>query len=268
VRQLEGGLTNTNYLVTRRGEQFVVRIVGDNGQVLVTDRTIEESAMRRAVEAGISPELVLFVQPEGHVVTRYLVDARPLTIEEFTSPEMVPRLAERLKRVHGLGAINGVFDPYADIWRWLDVLTARGTNLPARLGSLLERVTAIEQRRMPLDQREIVLCHNDPYHLNFLDDGTLWLIDWEYAGMGDLWYDLASIGYVLDSDARDLLLESYFGSVTAHMRRDLASLICVVLCWNVVWSLIQMHGGVAGFDYLGFAEELLDSVPPGSSPLE
>jgi len=262
VVSLKGGLTNTNYLVSGGRDQFVVRVVGENGPVLVADRTIEEAAMRRAVEANISPELVVFVQPEGHIVTRYLADAHPLTTAEFASSEMIPRLAHRLKLVHELEPIEGIFDPYATIWQWLAILDARGTAWPSRLAVLLARVGAIEGERMPMSRGDRVLCHNDPYHLNFLDDGALWLIDWEYAGMGDLMYDLGSIGYVLDTDGRDLLLESYFGTIDEQKRRDLDSLICVVLCWNVCWSLVQMQGGVSGFDYLAYAEQLLDRVPP------
>jgi thiamine kinase-like enzyme len=262
VRRLEGGLTNTNYLVDADGELFVVRIIGDNGPVLVVDRATEEAAMRRAEAAGITPEVVLFTQPEGHMVTRYLTDAKPLTIEAFTSRKTIPRLASRLRDVHALAPIEGTFDPYADIRRWLAVLERRGTPWPERLGPLVERVGVIESERVPLAASDVVLCHNDPYHLNFLDDGTLWMIDWEYAGMGDRMYDLASIGYVLDEGGRDLLIESYFDGPDHRRRQGLDAMICVVVCWNVVWSLIQMRGGVPGFDYLEFAEGLFGLLPP------
>ncbi len=36
------------------------------------------------------------------------------------------------------------------------------------------------------------LCHNDLLNANFLDDGTLRILDWEYAGMGDAFFDLAN----------------------------------------------------------------------------
>lgn len=208
----------------------------------------------------MAPEVVLFIQPEGHLVTRFLRDARPLTVDEFSAPEMIPRLASKMRDVHALGGIEGSFDPYDDIRRWLDVVDARGTSRPARLTPLLGRVAETERERLDVRASETVLCHNDPFHLNFLDDGFLWLIDWEYTGMGDPMYDLASIGYTLDRVGRDMLLESYFGSLKPEAQRDLDAQIEAVLCWNVVWSLIQMNGGVQGFDYFDFAEELLDSA--------
>lgn len=262
VGLLDGGLTNTNYLVDADGERFVVRIIGDNGPVLVRDRATEEAAMRRAEAAGITPEVILFIQPEGHMVTRYLDEAAPLTVGEFTAPETIPRLARRLRDVHALDPIDGTFDPYADIRRWLEVIDERGTPWPEGLDALLDRVERIERRCTPSVDGDLVLCHNDPYHLNFLDDGnSLWMIDWEYAGMGDRMYDLASIGYVLDRSGRDLLIESYFGILDPQRRFGLDDMICVVVCWNVVWSLIQMHGGVEGFDYLAFAEGLFELLP-------
>ena len=265
VRILSGGLSNTSYLVGTEVGQFVVRIGCDNAQVLGIDRVGEEAAARRAQNAGIAPEILLFTHLEGHLVTRYLVNAHSLSIDEFTEPAMVARLGARLRDVHSLGSVDGRIDPYGDIRRWMALVQARGTTQPTRLASLLVRVDETERARTPVSESETVLCHNDPYHLNLLDDGTLWLIDWEYAGMGEAMYDLAGIARMLDSDGRDLLLESYFGSVEPDMRRDLDALIPVFVCWNVVWSLIETDGGVAGFDYLNLAEELLDRLPASGS---
>jgi thiamine kinase-like enzyme len=176
-------------------------------------------------------------------------------------PEMLHRIAVVLRDVHRLGPVHRRFDPYADIRRWMDLTEARGSTLPVRLGRLLDLVGETERERSPLPETEMVLCHNDPYHLNFLDDGALWLIDWEYAGMGDAMYDLAGIGYRLDDDGRDHLLTSYFGSVDSGSREHLEALIPVYICWNVVWSLVESDIGVAGFDYFDLAEDFLDWLP-------
>ncbi|MFV9672010.1 MAG: phosphotransferase, partial [Acidimicrobiia bacterium] len=237
VTPLIGGLTNRNYLVGPGGNQFVIRIAGENGSLLGVDRAREKEALDIAEAAGIMPPVSAFILPDGHSATRFIAGAHALSIDEFTSLSMVPRLAAMLRTVHGLERVEGIFDPYVDIERWMSLLRSKNTPLPSRLESLFQLVAVSKANRTRRSEREIVLCHNDPYHLNFLDDGALWLIDWEYAGMNDPMYDLAGIGYTLDDAGRDLLLEAYFGSATPGTRRDLEALIPVYLCWNVVWSL-------------------------------
>jgi thiamine kinase-like enzyme len=261
VTPLVGGLSNRNYLVEAAGAQFVIRIAGANGPLLGVDRVREKQILGIVEAAGITPHVEAFVLPDGHAATRFVAGAHALSIDEFTSPAMVPRLAAKLRDVHNLDRVDGVFDPYADITRWMNLLSSKDTPLPSRLKPLLELAIASKAIRPRPSEHDMVLCHNDPYHLNFLDNGSLWLIDWEYAGMNDPMYDLAGIGYTLDNDGRDLLLEAYFGSATTEARRDLDALIPVCLCWSVVWSLIQIDGGVKGFDYFGYSEKHLDWMP-------
>ena len=261
VRLLSGGLTNTSYLVDADGTQYVVRIGCDNARTLGINRVTEEAAIRLAHRAGITPEVMLFTQPEGDLVTRYLVGAHGLSVEEVVMPTMVARIAVLLGEVHALGPVDRRFDPYADIRRWARLNDARGLQRPERLGQLLDLVERTEREQAGPQDSELVLCHNDPYHLNFLDDGALWLIDWEYAGMGDAMYDLAGIAYRLDDDGRDHLLEAYFGGADPDRREHLEALIPVYICWNAVWSLVESVGGVDGFDYVNLAEEFLDWLP-------
>ena len=261
VKRLMGGLTNRSYVVGTVGSQFVIRIAGESGPLLGIDRVREKEVLDIVEVAGIMPHVAAFILPDGHSATRFISEAPALSIDEFTSPTVVPRLAAVLRDVHGLKHVEGIFGAYADIERWMNLLRSKGTPLPSRLGPLLELATASNALQARIPEHEMVLCHNDPYHLNFLDDGSLWLIDWEYAGMNDPMYDLAGIGYTLDDEGRDLLLEAYFGSVTPTHRHALGVLIPVYLCWNVVWSLVQIDGGISGFDYFDYSEELLDWMP-------
>jgi thiamine kinase-like enzyme len=261
VTRLIGGLTNRTYLVGAGGSQYVFRIAGDNAPLLGIDRVREKEVISIVEAAGIMPHVSAFILPDGHSATRYIAEAHALSIDEFTSPAMVPRLAAKLRDVHSLGHVEGIFDPFAEIERWMNLIALKGTPLPSRLEPLLELVAASKALRTRQLDHEMVLCHNDPYHLNFLDNGSLWLVDWEYAGMNNPMYDLAGIGYTLDDEGRDLLLRAYFGSATTEHRRALEALIPVSLCWNVVWSLIQIDGGLSGFDYFSYSEELLEWMP-------
>lgn len=260
VRLLSGGLTNTNYLVTADGERFVVRVSTANTAVLGIDRAREAAALRRATEARIAPETVAFLLPEGHSVTRFLDKARAFTSAEFSSPDTVRRVAARLQDIHSLGSVIGTFDPYGDIRRWLATTDERGVARPERLNAVVDLVDQTKARRR-MHGDEHVLCHNDPYYLNVLDDGNLWFIDWEYAGMGDPMFDIAGVGYSLDDEGRDILIEGYFGEVTDQHRSDLVEMVRVFLCWNVAWSLMQITSSQVERDYRQFAEGLLDITP-------
>ncbi len=257
---LSGGLTNTNYLVTADDQRYVVRIAGDDTDMLGIDRAREAAALRHAAAAGIAPPTEAFLLPEGHSVTAYLGDARTLTANEFAAPETVGRVARRIRDIHSLDPIIGSFDPYADIRRWMVVVDLQGITIPDRLPPLISEVFEIKGRR-GLTRKDQVLCHNDPYHLNVLDDGALWFIDWEYAGMGDAFYDLAGVAYALPEPEREALLEGYFGSVTDAHRQTLTDMIRVFLCWNIVWSLVQVDSGSTRHDDLAAVERLLDDVP-------
>lgn len=40
----------------------------------------------------------------------------------------------------------------------------------------------------------LTTCHNDPLNANFLRDGDhVWIVDYEYAGMGDVFFDLGNL---------------------------------------------------------------------------
>ena len=260
ARLLSGGLTNTNYLLTADGERFVVRVSTANTAVLGIDRAREAAALRRAGQAGIAPETVAFLLPEGHSVTRFLDGAQPFTPAEFSSPDTVQRVAARLRDIHALDPVIGTFDPYGDIRRWLATTDERGVVRPDRMHAVVALVDQTQRRRSQ-DRTALVLCHNDPYYLNVLDDGTLWFLDWEYAGMGDPLFDLAGVGYSLDDEGRDVLIDAYFGEVTDQYRHDLVDMIRLFLAWNVAWSLMHITSSSVDHDYRQFAEGLLDITP-------
>ena len=66
------GLTNANYLVTVDGERYVLRVSGKNSARLGINRQHEVAALKAAASMGIGPQVVSFLLPEGHLVTRWI----------------------------------------------------------------------------------------------------------------------------------------------------------------------------------------------------
>ncbi|MGH2489366.1 MAG: hypothetical protein ACRDFR_07100, partial [Candidatus Limnocylindria bacterium] len=79
---LSGGITNRNFLVTQSGEadRYVIRLAGNDTHLLGISREVEHAATVAAAGAGVGPEVVAFVRPEGYLVTRFIVGA-PVSLE-------------------------------------------------------------------------------------------------------------------------------------------------------------------------------------------
>jgi thiamine kinase-like enzyme len=265
------GLTNSNYRVTVDGECFVLRVSGQNTTQLGINRTREAAAVRNAAGAGLAPEVVAFLLPEGHLVTRW-VEGRHWSVPEYRTPEHVRLLTETVKRIHSLPANGAVFSPFQRVSSFLETARSFDVPLPAGLASCLDTMHAVEadQRNDPSDWHR--MCHNDLVAVNYLyieKTESIIVLDWEFSGLGDIYYDLATVVYTHDSEGpippelEREMLKCYFGSVTAFQQRRLQGMKYMLMLFTALWGLAQ-HGmqtaglipAVEGFDYLDFARYL------------
>ena len=107
---LTGGITNRNYRVAVDGEIFVVRIPAASGSLLGIDRRVEREASRLAAAAGVGPDVIAFIEPEGVLVTRF-IEGRPVRDHTIHDPVMLERIAQSLRRIHQAGSIASTFRP-------------------------------------------------------------------------------------------------------------------------------------------------------------
>lgn len=262
VEAQPGGKTNENYRVTVEGERFILRLGGPNTAALGIDRARERAATLAASAAGIAPEVVAYFLPEGHMVTRF-IEGKEWSSSDLSQPDIIPRVAETMRRVHALPPIEGRFDPYRDIEVRLMTAQQRGTPLPERISDYQDRMRAIQTHRTAVLAGNFSLCHNDPWHNNFLDDDTVRLLDWEFTGMGDPYFDLASVTAFFSSDQKTEFLKHYYADDPAmdwpRALSDLEQMLFVALFWNATWALIQIgatHSDPAHQDFSGMARYL------------
>ena len=97
-------------------------------------------------------------------------------------------------------------------------------------------------------------CHNDLLAANFIHGGErLWLVDWEYAGMGDPAFDLANfaVNNGLDEAGDDELLGAYGGGdPDVHVLMRYVSDLR-----EAMWGLVQQAVAAIDFDYAGYADD-------------
>ena len=77
----------------------------------------EVAASTLAAAIGIAPEIVAHDEELGCLVSRFVV-ARPITAEEMARPPMLGLVTDAVRRVHGAGRIDTVFDFFTMIERY------------------------------------------------------------------------------------------------------------------------------------------------------
>jgi thiamine kinase-like enzyme len=256
---LPGGITNQNFVVTDRGERFVVR-VSDDIPVHGVMRFNELAASRAAQAAGVSPEVVHY-EP-GAMVLRF-IDGATYGEAEVRAAQNAGRIVPLLRKVHhdipnhfqGPALIFWVFQV---VRGYAKTLAEDGSRMTPELPRLLEANAALEAALGPV---EIVFGHNDLLAANFIDDGArLWLIDWDYAGFNTPLFDLANLtsNNQFSAAEEDTLLEAYFDTPASDaLRRKLSAMKCASLLRESLWSMVsEIHLDV-DFDYVAYTAEYL-----------
>jgi thiamine kinase-like enzyme len=251
---LGGGITNHNVKVTRPDGVFVLRIAGRETDVLGIDRHVERAATEAAGAAGVGPEVVAFVEPEGWLVTRFIEGAIPAP-ESLREPAQLDRVGVAVRAVHDGPAIPGRFDALAVVEAYRDAAVARGATLPAAFATAHATARLIEARRRGVTLRP---CHNDLLNANFIDDGDrLRIVDWEYAGMGDPYFDLANfaVNHELDDGQRGELLRAYGEPVTPETRATLDLMRFMSDFREAMWGVVQGVVSELDFDFDDYAAQ-------------
>ena len=254
VIPLGGGITNRNFRVDIAGQSFVVRLSGKDTELLGIDRAAEHMAAKAAADAGVAPEVVQFLPELRALVTRF-VEADPLPPEDLERREVLERVVRSVKSIHAMGRIPSNFDAFRVVHEYRTVAGEHGVRVPEEYGSALAFADRIQRAfgRAPIPPRP---CHNDLLNANFLvKEGRVLIVDYEYAGMGDLFFDLGnlSINNGISQDAQTLLLELYFGRVTpAHVAR--LKLMRVMSDFReAMWGVVQQGLSTLDFDYVDYA---------------
>lgn len=236
----QDGLTNQNYILSKGTRKLALRLSGAGSERLGIRREAELAAIQAAADAGIGVEVVYFSTDTGHMVTQYIDGVKWDDSSAGTEVNM-KRIAETLEKVHSLPPIPYDFSPYRDIKERIQYAALHQLELPRDMDRFLEKLEAVRQDRAAGGQLQIALCHNDPFPNNFLDDGTVRLIDWEYAGMGDVMYDLACVCAAYSPAQRRTFLTHYYGQCDGATLYSLDQMSYVVTFWNAMWAVLQSH---------------------------
>jgi thiamine kinase-like enzyme len=192
----------------------------------------------------------------GTLITGYLGGRR---LDDGPFAERLPDVVDALRQFHGSSPLAESFPVHRVVeWHARDA-AAQGVIAPSSYERLHQASRRIE-RTLEASPVAPVPCHNDLTTGNVLfTDGQAWLLDFEYAGMNDPFFDLGSLSangeFPLATDER--LLTLYWGSATksALARLQLMKIMC--LFRQGMWGVVQQALGTIEADFTGYAEERL-----------
>lgn len=179
------GYCNTLYLLTTNKGKFILRVFGKES----IDRVLEEKIQTLAYTIDIAPKPILLDIQNNFMISQF-AEGRHKSI---LTKRNIRTLAHALRALHKFK-------------------TEAPFSLLEKRHSLIDIFTA-----------DPVVCHNDlnPQNILWGKDGAI-IIDWEYAGVNDRYFDLASFAteFHFDHNDKRFLLEHYFAnSLDADMKK-------------------------------------------------
>src|SRR5262249_38888909 len=131
-------------------------------------------------------------------------------------------------------------------------------SFPGTIGDALDLLAILEEK---LAVDKLYPCHNDLLPSNLLDDGrSIQIIDWEYAGMGDRFFDLGNLAAngEFQAEHEEMLIELYFGAANPDHLARLRLMRLVSDMREAMWGFLQAGISTLDFKYSEYGLQHLD----------
>jgi thiamine kinase-like enzyme len=255
ITPIEAGRTNRNYRVEVGSATFFLRLSHEDTALLGIDRVAEYEAALAAAASGVGPEVVAHLPEHGCLITAW-VAGEPLAEGDMEQESVLADVARVVSTIHAGPALPATFDVFRIVEAYRRVSAERGVPIPEAYGPAHAHAERIEAAfaRAPVPARP---CHNDLLSDNFLKgtDG-FWLVDYEYSGMGDPFFDLGnlSINNGLSEASQETLLRLTFGDPTQAHRARLQLMRIMSDYREAMWGVIQQGLSTLDIDYVAYAD--------------
>ena len=198
--RLMGGMSNYTYVIQVDDAFYTFRIPGKNADQFV-NRSHEKIHIDLERPLGLNNETIYFDETTGYKIAKYL-DGKPLS--EENPLDYLSEAANLLHTIHESDVQKAYpYAPFERLSRYEGYLDAYDHVHDARYHQAKNTLLSYKDF---LESHPLVFTHGDAQISNFLktDDG-LRLMDWEFTGMNDPFYDIACFGNNDFSHAESLL---------------------------------------------------------------
>lgn len=208
---IENGFCNENYNIN---DAFVLRIPKDNADETLNYK--HENIVYKTIEPlKISEKVVYFDENTGIKISKFVHNAR----QYKTAPtnEQITYLAKTLKKLHS----SKLKVPFGYQMFYRLSIYKKSLFEDEYIDTKIEKQIIKDVQKI-FAKDEMVLCHNDLVQNNLLFKfNGLTLIDREYSGMNNFYFDLASFisENNLNDEQKEFFLSKYFGAKLNDLKR-------------------------------------------------
>ena len=209
VKRLEGGMSNYTYVVTTRGKKFTYRVPGKYAEKFV-DRVEEWDNIQEVNRLGISNATSYVEIISGEKLAEY-VEGTIMSDTDVISYNAMS--VNALKRIHESDLHFRDYNAFGRLSDYERYCREVGFTHPKEYVELRNKLEGMRKKHADV---KMVPCHCDYQPTNLVIDGDkLYVLDWEFAGMNDPFYDIACYGNA-GFDKALSLLEAYVGQLYFH----------------------------------------------------
>jgi len=222
------GITNTSYVVDLDSDKYVLRIPGDNPDVI--NRKSEKQNTLKAQEYGLTLPYIIFDENTGVKISKYF-DIYTYQSSDFKNENMRKEAFKKLFDLHNSDLVFeknfsplNVFSEIADISNSIEK-EAREVGF-----EIIKKIKEIGINNEP--------CHQDLYSGNFVvyDDQT-YLIDWEYSSMGDKYFDYADLFWQNEFDLDKNMRQQALNEINIQKKDEIEKFEYFEILSMITWGL-------------------------------
>ena len=225
------GITNTSFLVEVDNKKFVLRIPGENPDVI--NRESEKYNTLLVQEQGLTLPFIVFDQESGIKISEYF-ELYTYKDADFKDSVLRNNAFQELQKLHNSGIV------FKNNFKPTEVFINIADNSNSLEKEAKEAGIMVVQNlnEIGIDEKP---CHQDLYSGNFVvfKDRTF-LIDWEYSSMGDSYFDYADLfwqnNFETDKDLKNKSLDELGISTTDEVEKFEYFEILSMITWGL-WAM-------------------------------
>lgn len=250
------GLNNKNFKLNYLGMDYFLSLKGDYFDL--NSIPFYKDVLKLTEEHNLSYTIIHLDMNTGDLLTNWIEGDTP-NFETLNSKEFISSLCLPLKKFHSL-EIGRIKNPFNIIVNMYEKCLDLNIDIPFDIAKLLEKNNFINKKYE--NKTHFGLCHYDLNPSNIIyNEEKISFIDLEFSAMGDVFWDLATISYMMDDENKTLLLNTYFNNdVPSSYTEKLNDYLFSVKLWNALWSLLKTVEENNTYDYRKGAEMILEEL--------